>query len=211
MARRDPAAIAPGDRGAGMLGSAEFGAILGIGRVHTVRSLCARGLVPGAGKVGKDWRIDFPVFYEALAGPGVPVGRIVTSAWLARRLRASSWTIRRSSAPPGTPDKIPGLQVGKTWYYAVPAVQARYPEWPLDDPGVPGSPAAAGQRTASGPGSPGPAHQPGPPPAVFRAPAALDYPAGAAAQPAASRTPARSGGPAARRPRPGPGRSPAPR
>jgi hypothetical protein len=201
MARRAPAAISPSGPGADLLGSAEFGEKLGIDRVHTVRSLCAAGLVPGAYKVGKDWRIHFPAFYEALAGPGVPVGRIVTSAWLARWLRVSGWTVRRSSAPPGTPGKIPGLRVGRTWYYAVPALQAQYPEWRLDDP------------DASRP--PG---RPGAPPAKFLAPAAppgpaaLDYPAGPGPQPTARR-PARGGGPpaGARRPRPGPGRSPAPR
>ena len=199
MARRAPAAISPRGAGADMLSSAEFGEKLGIGRVHTVRSLCAMGLVPGADKVGKDWRIHFPTFYEALAGPGIPVGRIVTSAWLARLLRVSGWTVRRSSAPPGTPGKIPGLQLGKTWYYAVPAVQARYPEWPLDGPGAPGPPGPPAAKFLA--------------PSALLGPSALDYPAGPGGpQPAAGRR-ARGGGPqpSVRRPRPGPSRGPAPR
>src|SRR5271157_6032096 len=122
MARSAPAATPPDGRGADLLTAEQFGERIGIRRVHTIRSLCREGQVPGASKVGHDWRIHFPTFYAALAGPGIPVGRIVNSGQLARMLVVSSKVLRRGSAPPGTPGKFPGLQVGKTWLYALPAV-----------------------------------------------------------------------------------------
>jgi hypothetical protein len=103
----------------------EFGARVGMRRVRTVTDLCAAGLVPGASKIGHEWRVHWPTFYAAVAGPGVPDGDVVNSAELARRLRVSDRVVRRASAAPGTPGKLPGLQVGKTWLYALPAVHAQ--------------------------------------------------------------------------------------
>jgi|SRR5579859_7979791 len=193
MARTPVAPGSPSGRGADFLTAEEFGSRVHIGRVHTVRSLCAGGLVPGASKIGREWRIHWPTFYAALAGPGVPDGEVVTSAELARRLRVSSRVVRRASAAPGTPGKLPGLQLGKTWLYALPAVHAQV-GWSLDggqDAAVPGPPAA----------SPAPA-QPAPP-ATPQPALSLEYPA-----PAASRSPGHGAAAPARH---GPSSSPASR
>ena len=115
-----------------LLTAEEFGGRVQIGRVQTVRTLCAEGRVPGARKIGPGWRIHWPTFYEALAGPGVPEGEIVTSGQLARHLRVPERVVRRSSAAPGTPSKLPGLQLGKTWRYAMPAVHAPRVGWSQD-------------------------------------------------------------------------------
>jgi hypothetical protein len=213
MAREAPAETPPADRVPEFLDAAQFGQLvgIGIGRVQTVRDLCARNLVPGASKPGGQWRIHFPTFYEALAGPGVAVGRIVTARQLAGMLGISSRVLRRGSAPPGTAGKFPGLQVGKTWLYALPAVQAQVP-WSLDRLAA-GQPPAAGPLPAPGPSSPGTASQPGPPAAVFLAPQVLDYPGGAAPQPAVTHGRARGTGRLAgrRQAPPASGTSPAPR
>ena len=204
MARSAPAATPPGGRNKGWVDSAEFGELVGIGRVHTVRNLCRLGLVPGGAKVGHDWRIHFPTFYAALAGPGVPVGRIIGSRELAGMLEASDRVVRRASAPPGTPDKIPGLQLGKIWRYAVPAVEA-YLGIPLDDlERIPARPPAAVSAAAG--------NQPAAPGVVFQAPPSLDYPGGTAAQAPVTPGPARARAAARRRRiQPAPGKSRAPR
>jgi hypothetical protein len=148
----------------------EFGRRVQFGRVQTVRTLCAEGRIPGAKKAGSSWEIHWPTFYEALAGPGVPEGEIVTSGQLARYLGVPDRAVRRASAAPGTPGKWPGLQLGKGWRYAMPAVQAREIGWSQpegQDAAMPGPP-AAGQPPAPVP------------PAVFRSAQELEYPAGPA-------------------------------
>jgi hypothetical protein len=133
-ALRRPGAPASADT----LTAEEFGRRVQIGRVQTARGLCAAGLVPGARKVGRpdgrgqEWEIHWPTFYEALAGPGVAEGEIVTSRQLARYLRVPERNVRRASAAPGTPNRLPGLQLGKAWRYAMPAVQAPQVGWSQD-------------------------------------------------------------------------------
>lgn len=172
------AATPPRGYGADLVDSARFGEMVGIGRVHTIRSLCRDDLVPGASKIGHEWKIHFATFYAALAGPGVPVGRVVKSRELARLLGPdiSDRVVRRASAPPGTAGKLPGLRLGKVWLYAVPAVQLVV-GWPLADPG----------STAAGP------------PGVVFLPPALDYPGGTAPQSPVAPGRARASRPAASR------------
>jgi hypothetical protein len=198
MARTPVAPGTPSGRGADTLTAEEFGKRVHISRVETVRRLCAAGLVPGASKIGREWRIHWPTFYAALAGPGVPVGEVVTSAELARRLRVDSRVVRRASAAPGTPGKLPGLQLGKKWLYALPAVHAQV-GWSLDsgpDATVPGPPTASPAPVL-------PASPATPQPAL-----SLEYPAPAAGQAPAGRSPRRGAAAPARR---GPRSSSAPR
>jgi len=194
----------PRGRRADVVDSAEFGELVGIGRVHTVRRLCREGLVPGATKVSHDWRIHWPTFYAALAGPGVAEGRIIGPRQLASMLHVHDRTVRRASAPPGTPDRIPGLQLGRIWLYAVPAVEA-YLGLPLEDADrVLARPPAAGSPAAD--------PQPGAPDVVFLAPPALDHPGGTTPQTPVTASPARASAAARRRRiQPAPGRSPTPR
>jgi hypothetical protein len=201
MAPAPAAQGSPRGRGADILTAEEFGGLVHIGRVRTVTDLCAAGQVPGATKIGHEWRIHWPAFYAAVAGPGIPEGEVVTSGELARYLRVDERVVRRASAAPGTPGKLPGLQVGKRWLYALPAVHAQA-GWPLDggqDAAVPGPPAArpAPAQPASS--------------ARIQAGQSLEYPAAAAGQAPAARSPGRGAVARHRRRGPGPGRSPAPR
>src|SRR5260370_40367256 len=110
--------------GADILTAEEFADRVHIRRVHTVTALCASGVVPGASKIGHEWRVRWPTFYAAVAGPGVPDGEVVTSRQLAHYLRVDERVVRRAVAAPGTPGKLPGFQLGKTWLHAMPAVNA---------------------------------------------------------------------------------------
>ena len=108
---------------ADILTAEEFAVRVHIRRVHTVTDLCADGVVPGASKIGHEWRIHWPTFYAAVAGPGVPDGEVVTSRQLAQYLRVDERVVRRAAAAPGTPGKLPGFQLGKTWLHAMPRRQ----------------------------------------------------------------------------------------
>jgi hypothetical protein len=192
MAPTPVAQGSPGGGGADILTAEEFGARVHIRRVRTVTDLCASGEVPGASKIGKEWRVHWPTFYEAVAGPGVPDGDVVNSTELARRLRVSDRVVRRASAAPGTPGKLPGLQVGKTWLHAMPAVHAQV-GWSQEggqDAAIPAQAQRATPRTIQ----------------------SLDFPATAPGQAPPARGPARGAGTAARRRhQPGAGSSPSPR
>jgi len=184
--------------GANILTAEEFAARVQIRRVHTVTDLCADGVVPGAGKIGREWRIHWPTFYAAVAGPGVPDGEVVTSRQLARYLRVDERVVRRTVAAPGTPGKLPGFQLGKTWLHAMPAVNAMagWSQPGGEDAAVPGPPAA------------------GPAPAKRARPGtALDFPAPVSGQAPPARSPGRSAAATARRRRlrAGPGSGPSPR
>ena len=113
-----------GQARADVLTAEEFAARVQIRRVHTVTDLCAAGVVPGASKIGHEWRVHWPTFYAAVAGPGVPDGEVVTSRQLARYLRVDERVVRRAAAAPGTPGRLPGFQLGKTWLHAMRAVNA---------------------------------------------------------------------------------------
>ena len=204
MALPPAAQGSPSDPGTVLLTAEEFGGRVQIDRVQTVRTLCAEGLVPGARKIGPGWRIHWPTFYQALAGPGVPEGEIVTSGQLARHLRVPERVVRRSSAVPGTPNKLPGLRLGKTWRYAMPAVHAPSVGWSQDS----GHNVAVPAPSAAGPALARPV-----PPARFQSAQSLEYPATAPGQAPSARSPGRGLGAAARRRRiqPGPGHSPSPR
>ena len=190
MAANAVAQGSPSGPGADILTSEEFARRVHIRRVQTVQELCAAGQVPGATKIGHEWRIHWPTFYAAVAGPGVPLGELLTSRQLAEYLRVDERVVRRASAAPGTPGKLPGRQLGRTWLHALPAVHAQA-GWPLDD----------GQAAAA----------PGPPAVSYPA-ESLDFPAPAPGQAPAARSPGPGAGAAARhrrRPRSGPGSSPA--
>jgi hypothetical protein len=212
MAPTAAAQDSPSARGVDVLTAEEFGRRVQIGRVQTVRSLCAQDLVPGARKVtrpdgrGQEWEIYWPTFYEALAGPGVAEGEIVTSRQLARYLGGvPDRAVRRASAAPGTPGKWPGLQLGKGWRYAMPAVQAREIGWSQPD----GQDAAVPEPPAAGPAP----SRPAPPAKFMSATQSLEYPAPAPGQAPPAHSPGRGPGAAARRRRlgHGPGHRPSPR
>ena len=200
MAPTAAAQGSPSARGVDFVTAEEFGRRVQIDRVQTVRTLCAQGLVPGARKVarpdrrGQEWEIHWPTFYEALAGAGVAEGEIVTSGQLARYLGVPDRVVRRASAAPETPGKYPGLQLGKGWRYAMPAVQARQAAWSQPD----GQDAAAPGPAASPPAP----RWPAPPAKFLHAAQSLEYPA-----PAPGQTPPAH----SRRHGPGPGHSPSPR
>lgn len=171
----------PGQARADVLTAEEFAVRVQIRRVHTVTDLCADGVVPGASKIGRDWRVHWPTFYAAVAGPGVPDGEVVTSRQLARYLRVDERVVRRAAAAPGTPGRLPGFQLGKTWLHAMRAVNAMT-GW--SQPGA--------QNTAA-PGT-------GPVPARWALPGtALDFPAPVLGQ-APARAPGRGAAAARRRP-----------
>jgi hypothetical protein len=185
--------VAEGSPSGGALTAEEFAARVHIRRVHTVTDLCAAGKVPGATKIGHEWRVHWPTFYAAVAGPGVPDGEVVTSRQLAHYLRVNEQVVRRAVAAPGTPGKLPGFQLGKTWLHAMPAVNAQV-GWSQNGGGA--GPPAAGPAPAK--------------PALSQT--ALEYPAPVSGQ----APPARTGRSAAatarhRRLRSGPGSGPSPR
>ena len=93
------------------------------------------------------WLIHLPTFYEALAGPGVPVGEILSSAQLAARLGLPERTARRALAN----GRWQGLRVGKVWLGAVPAIWPQF-GWALDTTAGPygHAPGAAGERPGQG-------------------------------------------------------------
>ena len=124
MALTPVAEGSPSGGGADVLTAEEFAVRVQIRRVHTVTDLCAAGVVPGASKIGHEWRVHWPTFYAAVAGPGVPDGEVVTSRQLARYLRVDERVVRRAAAAPGTPGRLPGFQLGKTWLHAMRAVNA---------------------------------------------------------------------------------------
>jgi hypothetical protein len=210
MAPTAAAQGSPSARGVDNVSAEEWGRRVQIGRVQTARGLCAAGLVPGAQKVdrpdgrGQEWEIHWPTFYEALAGPGVAEGEIVTSHQLARHLGVPDRAVRRASAAPGTPGKWPGLQLGKAWRYAMPAVQAPQVGWSQPD----------GQNTAApGPTAAPPATRwPAPPAKFLHAAQALEYPAPAPGQAPPTHRPGHAPGAAARHRRlgHGPGHGPSP-
>ena len=194
MALTPVAEGSPSGGGADVLTAEEFAVRVQIRRVHTVTDLCAAGVVPGASKIGHEWRVHWPTFYAAVAGPGVPDGEVVTSRQLARYLRVDERVVRRAVAAPGTPGRLPGFQLGKTWLHAMPAVRAMA-GW--SQPG-------RGDAAVLGPG---------PVPARRALPGtALDYPAPVSGQAPAARAPERGAAAAARRRRlragPGSGLSP---
>ena len=68
MAANAVAQGSPSGPGADILTSEEFARRVHIRRVQTVQELCAAGQVPGATKIGHEWRIHWPTFYAAVAG-----------------------------------------------------------------------------------------------------------------------------------------------
>jgi len=169
-----------------LLDAEQFAGRTGIGRRQTVTDLAAAGHIPGAALVSQQkWLFNFQVFWDWLAGPGVPHGEIVTPAELARRLGVDYRAVRRSRKDPETPGRgLPGRRVGgRIVLFAVPAVE-RELGWP------PGS--IAGD---SPPPEHGPAVRDG-------SPADLDVvgaPAARPAQPGGRRSPAPAAQPGVRR------------
>lgn len=108
-----------------ILTAAEVADRLHIKYVQTVRDAAAAGIIPGL-RTGHQWRFSWRAVYAAVAGPGIPDGEIVDSRQLARRLGpgVSDRWVRRAAAPPGTPDKLPGLRIGAEWRFAMEAVRA---------------------------------------------------------------------------------------
>jgi len=103
--------------------------------VQTTRRLLARGVFPGT-RIGRDWRVSWRAAYERIAGPGVPDGEIVHARQLARILGLpDDRKLRRAAGAPGTPGKVPGLQAGRLWLFAVEAVRAELGT--LERPGLP--------------------------------------------------------------------------
>ena len=187
-AARHPAAAS---RHPDLLDAEQFAEAVGIGRKQTVTDLAADGHIPGAAQVAGRWLFNVTVFWEWLAGPGIPYGEIVTARELARRLGADDRAIRRSRKDPGTPGRgLPGRRLGdKIVLFAVPAVETEL-GWPL------GSIAGESQP----PGTvPDPEHGPATP---DRSPADLDVtgaPAARPASPGGRRSSPRTAQPGARR------------
>ena len=195
MALTPVAEGSPSGGGADVLTAEEFAVRVQMRRVHTVTDLCAAGVVPGASKIGHEWRVHWPTFYAAVAGPGVPDGEVVTSRQLARYLRVDERVVRRAAAAPGTPGRLPGFQLGKTWLHAMRAVNAMagWSQPGAQDAAVPGPGPASARRALPG--------------------AALDFPAPVPGQAPAARRPGRGAAAPARRRRlrAGPGSGPSPR
>ena len=89
---------------------------------QTIRDAATAGEVPCM-PAGRLLLFSWKAFYEWLAGPGIPEGEILTARELAAVLGVSERLIKRSSAAPGTPGKLPGRRVGKQWRYALEAVR----------------------------------------------------------------------------------------
>lgn len=123
-----------------ILTAAELAEFLGIKDPQTVRDAAAEpGGIPGL-RIGRERRFSRRAVYEWIAGPGIPGGEILTAEALGRRIGIPSRTLRRASAPPGTPGKIPGRQVGRKWLYALEAVRAA-----IKNPAAPGAADGSGQ------------------------------------------------------------------
>lgn len=187
------AGLAPGTPG--IVDSEEFARLTGLYQ-HTVTDLAATGALPPgvAARPGErgNWLFNFPAFYAALAGPGVPFGEIVGAAELGRRIKLDPRSVRRLAST----GSLPGLQLGKLWLFAVPAVWQKM-GWPLDNLAVPRE-EHAGPAAGQQPGARAPGARRG----RSRSPAALDVadagppqPAVAGRAGAARRAPGRSAGP----------------
>jgi len=149
----------PEGRDPDILTAAELAERLGIKFVQTVRDAIAAGDIPG-GRPGREFLASWQTVYEWIAGPGVPDGPVVDAKGLSRRLRISERIILRSAAPPGTPSRIPGRQIGKRWRFAVEAARLAIDGLqPVPPPGAdakrPGDGAAAA-GSASPEGGPAP-------------------------------------------------------
>ena len=131
-----------------ILTAEELAARLGLD-VQTVRDLAGAGVLPG-GRAGRRWLFSWAAVYTWIAGPGVPDSEILSTRQLARRIGVDVRVVRRAAAPPGTPGKLPGRQVGKKWLFAIEAVRRE-----LSPPaGRPVGPGTLPVPAAAQPGSP---------------------------------------------------------
>jgi hypothetical protein len=110
--------------------------------VQTVRDLAARHTLPGT-LAGRRWLFSWTAIYTLIAGPGVPLGEVLSARQLARRFGVPVRVVQRAAAPPGTPGKLPGYQVGKQWRFALEAVR-QYLGGNAGDPGVLPRPSLSG-------------------------------------------------------------------
>jgi hypothetical protein len=142
MAHALPDPLAASERDADVFTAGQAAGQLGFVSAQAVTALAAAGELPGT-KVGgtwlfygpalRAWQLErWPAIYERIAGPGVPVGPVLTAAELAARLGFKATQTVTDLAAAGV---LRGCKAGNGWLFAWAGIYRQ-----IAGPGVPDGP-----------------------------------------------------------------------